>query len=114
MIEITWDRMNGVALPEGRVWDYVNNIIKCHKEYPDNRILLTVGCSYIIDAFRVCLKKEILTTEEIRFFAPCESAIPDLEIGLFQLPFDADGRSSVWPVGFCDLTESLLETLLWE
>jgi len=101
-IVIEYDPIEGEVRPDGKVWEYITEIIRLSKnEYLTSPIVLVIGSTIILDAFRVAIKEERLYYKDviIRFRRK-------------NIVIDKDGKINSWPEGLCVVYDDILDRLL--
>jgi hypothetical protein len=99
MLTIIYDPTSGKVVPDDFIQGWADDVVKVYKEVTDMHI--TVGSSVMIDATRVLIRKGKLDYKETIY------QFKGLELGV-----DKNGRLPVWPGGFCDVYDDILEELV--
>lgn len=98
---IEYDPINGHVLPDGKIEQYVNNIVSYVA--PDNTSLIEnlIGSVVMLDAFRVAVKENKINHKEIviRFKG-------------LDYKLDKNGSLKYWPEGLADTYDKILDRLL--
>jgi len=103
-IEITYDPLNGHVISDGRIPEYINNLVEKYKQKDSSDIVLCIGSELMIHAIRVAIKKGQFYFEDIVFKFNGE-----------VVTMNKDARPQRWPDGFCDNFEHFLALILgWE
>ena len=97
MLIIEYDPINGTVIPDGLIKDWADNLVKT-----STNMNITVGSSLMIDTTRALIAKKKINHKEIIYRFKKQDLKPD-----------KNGRLSVWPKGFCDTYDDVLEELLW-
>lgn len=100
MLVIEYDSVNGEVVPDGCVWEWADRLVETHEEFGD--LTVVVGSVVMIDATRLLIAKEKLNHEEVVYrFGNFDDQNPD-----------KNGMLRVWPKGFCDFYDDMLEELI--
>lgn len=99
MLIITYDPIDGEVVSDGLIKNWADKIVEDYKEVINMSI--TVGSGVMIDATRVLIMKKKLNYKEVNY-----------RFKGLNLKVDKNGRLPVWPVGFCDVYDNILEELL--
>jgi len=99
MLKIEYDPRNGKVVPDAFVKSWADDVVKAYEEVLSMHV--TVGSSLMIDATRVLIMKGKIDCKEIVY----QFENLDLEVG-------KDGRLPIWPEGFCDVYDNILEELI--
>jgi hypothetical protein len=103
MIKIQYDATNGIALPDGLVRTWVNNVVFAFKHGHSGQHL--VANDSIINELRIRVARGELTTNDIEFVFDNGSTV-------FVVPLDKRGSFPLMPAGFCDFTSNQALELL--
>lgn len=109
MLVIKYDPINGKVVSDGLIKDWADNILKKYTKLKSIKIVkektvimnITVGLSVMIDATRVLIMKGKLNYKEVFY-----------QFRGLNLRVDKNGRLPVWPEGFCDVYDDILEELI--
>jgi hypothetical protein len=99
MLTITYDSINGKVISDGLIKDWADTVVRAYKEVVNMNI--AVGSSVMIDATRVLVIKGKLDYKETVY-----------RFKGLDLKVNKHGRLPVWPEGFCDVYDNILEELL--
>lgn len=99
MLTIKYDPTSGKVISDGLIKDWADKVVEDYKEAINMNI--TVGSGVMVDAIRVLIMKGKLNYKEIVF------RFRGLDLGV-----DKNGRLSIWPKGFCDVYDNILEELV--
>ena len=99
MLIITYDSINGKVVSDGFIKSWADDVVEAYKKVISMNI--TVGSSVMIDATRILIMKGKLDYKEVIY-----------RFKGLDLKVDKNGRLPVWPEGFCDIYDNILEELL--
>lgn len=95
MIKIQYDAKRGIAMPDGQVKGWVDQVVYAYKHGHSGQHL--VGTDSIVNELRLRVAKKEITPADIEFVFDNGSTV-------FVVPVDAHGSFPVMPVGFADFT----------
>lgn len=103
MLIIEYDSVIGEIVPDGHVRDWAESIAESYAMCKEPKDLLhtTVSSVLMVDAIRLLIMKGEINHKEVVFRFEGH----DLEV-------DKNGMLRVWPKGFCDIYDNILEELL--
>lgn len=113
---VEFDAYNGLAVPDGKVGEYVSKTLKTVTNefaqedlYPDeiiDPIKVRVGTNLMIDYFRLAVVSGSIKPEHIKILFTGGTGEK------ITMDVDENGRLSRWPDGFCDHTCDVLSKLM--
>jgi hypothetical protein len=104
MLVIRYDSVYGHTVPDGLVEEYVNGA--CAVQTSQEDIILTIGSSVLLDAFRLSVKEGRLFHTNVSFEFQHSQQIT------LTIQHNTRGDLQEWPKGFCDTYDKILERLV--
>jgi|SRR5271156_6456816 len=103
MITIHYDAVQGVAIPDGMVADYVTDLIALHAEGLDigKGVLRTLSSGTVIDEFRLRILRGELSHLDLQFVFEDRVLVCNEYANIKE-----------WPKGFCDLMDHQVSEIL--
>jgi hypothetical protein len=100
MIYMTYDANIGTAMPDGRVFGFVRQLMLDNERHPE--VSVTVSSQLIISEIRVFIHYGLINQKDVKIFFERE-----------HIKFDGDSHClSRWPKGFCDVWDEQLNALV--
>jgi hypothetical protein len=81
MLKIVYAPENGYVVPDNKMMDYVEKVIQYYNSSKEMPCELLIGSELMLSAFRVAVKRKLISCEEIVF-----------EFDGDSIPVDSDGR----------------------
>lgn len=108
MLIIEYDPINGEIVPDGKVREWADDLVKEHEEWKEedyvDDMVVVIGSVVMLDMTRALIVKKRLDHKEVTY------SYYDLK----QTP-DKFGSLRQWPKGFCDTYDNILEELIgWD
>lgn len=98
MIKVTYDPINGMAVPDGRAESWVKEVMETN----GTDFHAIVGTEVMVNVFRLLVLEQKIKPEELVFI-----------FGDVEIPVDKFGALKFWPKGMTILDDQLQKLANW-